>query len=118
VRTLFITLGLLATLNASAQSVRAPRLYVLGSGLRIITVEDHNTPLVSAVWSAHVGNSAEPPEPAPSGLCNRSAYPRGTNCTAAIASFSFNRLRPAPGLCPVPVQADEPRIHTREIILK
>ena len=61
-RTLVVTLGLLAALNVSAQSVRAPRLHVLDNGLRIITVEDHSTPLVSAVWSAHVGDSAEPPD--------------------------------------------------------
>ena len=55
-------LALLATVNASAQNVREPRLHTLDNGLRVITVEDHSTPLVSAVWTAHVGDSAEPPD--------------------------------------------------------
>lgn len=61
-RTLVVVLGLLTTLTASAQSVREPRLHTLDNGLRVITVEDHSMPLVSAVWSAHVGDSAEPPD--------------------------------------------------------
>ncbi|NNE10277.1 MAG: insulinase family protein, partial [Gemmatimonadetes bacterium] len=47
---------------ASAQSVRAPRLHVLDNGLRLLTVEDRATPIVTVTWSAHVGDSAEPPD--------------------------------------------------------
>ncbi|MGI9271575.1 MAG: M16 family metallopeptidase [Woeseiaceae bacterium] len=54
-------LGFVA-LNAAAQNVGEPRLHVLDNGLRVVTVEDHSAPLVSAVWSAHVGDSAEPPD--------------------------------------------------------
>ncbi len=57
-----LLLGLLAALNATAQNVSEPRLHTLENGMRIITVEDHSVPLVSAVWSAHVGDSAEPPD--------------------------------------------------------
>jgi len=57
-----LLLGLLAALNAMAQNVSEPRLHTLENGMRIITVEDHSVPLVSAVWSAHVGDSAEPPD--------------------------------------------------------
>jgi zinc protease len=57
---LTLMLGLLFTLNATAQNVSEPRLHVLENGMRIITVEDHSVPLLSAVWSAHVGDSAEP----------------------------------------------------------
>jgi zinc protease len=52
----------LVALNVSAQNISEPRLHVLENGLRVVTVEDHNAPLVSAVWSAHVGDSAEPPD--------------------------------------------------------
>ncbi|MEQ1920547.1 MAG: pitrilysin family protein, partial [Elusimicrobiota bacterium] len=48
--------------SASAQEISRPRLTVLDNGLRVITVEDHKSPLISAVWSAHVGDSAAPPE--------------------------------------------------------
>ncbi|NNE43629.1 MAG: insulinase family protein, partial [Gemmatimonadetes bacterium] len=44
----------------AAQNVQAPRLHVLENGLRILTVEDHSSPIVTTVWSAHVGDSAEP----------------------------------------------------------
>ena len=59
---LLIMLGVLVALNATAQNVSEPRLHTLENGMRIITVEDHSTPLVSSVWSAHVGDSAEPPD--------------------------------------------------------
>ena len=49
-------------LVAHAQEIAKPRLTVLGNGLRVVSVEDHKSPLVSAVWSAHVGDSIEPPE--------------------------------------------------------
>jgi zinc protease len=52
----------LISLSVSAQNISEPRLHLLENGLRIITVEDHSAPLVSAVWSAHVGDSAEPPD--------------------------------------------------------
>ncbi len=58
-------LGLLAAALPAlthAQSVQAPRLHVLENGLRILTVEDHSVPLVTVTWSAHVGDSAEPPD--------------------------------------------------------
>ena len=42
-----------------AQEISAPRLTVLDNGMRVITVEDRRSPLVAAVWSAHVGDSAE-----------------------------------------------------------
>lgn len=57
-----ILLALLLWLNASAQNISDPRLHVLDNGLRVITVENHSLPLVSAVWTAHVGDSAEPPD--------------------------------------------------------
>lgn len=57
--TLLMVLG---TLNAAAQNVGDPRLHILDNGLRVITVENHSSPLVSAVWTAHVGDSAEPPD--------------------------------------------------------
>jgi zinc protease len=59
---LTLLLGLLAALNATAQNVSEPRLHTLENGMRIITVENHSVPLVSSVWSAHVGDSAEPPD--------------------------------------------------------
>ena len=59
---LIIILGLLSTLSATAQNIGEPRLHILDNGMRIITVEDHSGPLVAAVWSAHVGDSAEPPD--------------------------------------------------------
>ncbi len=49
-------------LPAGAQEISAPRLTVLDNGLRVITVEDRKSPVVTVVWSAHVGDSAEPPE--------------------------------------------------------
>ena len=52
----------LISLSVLAQNISEPRLHLLENGLRIITVEDHSAPLVSAVWSAHVGDSAEPPD--------------------------------------------------------
>jgi zinc protease len=45
---------------ASAQMVQAPRLHVLENGLRVLTVEDPSSPIVTVTWSAHVGDSAEP----------------------------------------------------------
>ena len=61
-RKLAILLAGFVALNASAQNIGDPRLHVLENGLRVITVEDHSAPLVSAVWTAHVGDSAEPPD--------------------------------------------------------
>jgi predicted Zn-dependent peptidase len=61
----YYTLALIAIvlpLAAHAQEIGEPRLTVLENGLRVISVEDHKSPLVSAVWSAHVGDSIEPPE--------------------------------------------------------
>ena len=57
-----IVFGALALLSvgAAAQDVSAPRLHTLENGMRIITVEDPSNPVVSAVWTAHVGDSAEP----------------------------------------------------------
>lgn len=57
-----ILLLILLPASALAQSIQAPRLHVLDNGLRVITVEDHSNPLVSTVWSVHVGDSAEPPD--------------------------------------------------------
>jgi zinc protease len=54
--------ALLASAPVFAESVRAPRLHVLANGLRVLTVEDHTSPVVTATWSAHVGDSAEPPD--------------------------------------------------------
>ena len=51
---------LLIASNALAQNISDPRLHVLENGMRVITLENHNAPLVSAVWTAHVGDSAEP----------------------------------------------------------
>lgn len=63
---MFRILGILAlalwTGVAAAQSVRAPRLHVLDNGLRVLTVEDRANPIVTVTWSAHVGDSAEPPD--------------------------------------------------------
>jgi len=61
-KTLIAVLTVLFSFNATAQNVQQPRLHVLDNGLRVITVEDHSAPLVSTVWSAHVGDSAEPPD--------------------------------------------------------
>ena len=52
----------LAGAPESAQEISKPRLTVLENGLRVITAEDHKSPLISVVWSAHVGDSAEPPD--------------------------------------------------------
>jgi zinc protease len=60
-RYLILFLGLVA-LDSAAQNIGDPRLHVLDNGLRVVTVEDHSSPLVSAVWTAHVGDSAEPPD--------------------------------------------------------
>ena len=57
---LLIILGTLFSFSAVAQDVSAPRLHVLDNGMRVITVEDRSNPVVSAVWTAHVGDSAEP----------------------------------------------------------
>lgn len=53
---------LLVASNAFAQNISDPRLHVLENGMRVITLENHGAPLVSAVWTAHVGDSAEPPD--------------------------------------------------------
>ena len=59
----FLALVLVLLVQAAySQQVGAPRLHVLGNGLRVITVEDHSTPIVTTVWGAHVGDSAEPPD--------------------------------------------------------
>jgi predicted Zn-dependent peptidase len=50
----------LCTPTLIAQDIKAPRLHVLDNGLRVITVEDHSSPVVTTLWSAHVGDSAEP----------------------------------------------------------
>lgn len=55
-----IIIGVFLSFGAAAQDVSAPRLHVLDNGMRIITVEDRSNPVVSAVWTAHVGDSAEP----------------------------------------------------------
>ena len=52
--------AVLLSVGAAAQDVAAPRLHVLDNGMRVITVEDSSNPVVSAVWTAHVGDSAEP----------------------------------------------------------
>lgn len=59
---LALVIGVLFSLSVAAQDVAAPRLHVLDNGMRVITVEDPSNPVVSAVWSAHVGDSAEPPD--------------------------------------------------------
>lgn len=61
-RALLLTLWAGLALSASAQELGQPRLHVLDNGLRVLTVEDHANPLATAVWSAHVGDSAEPPD--------------------------------------------------------
>jgi zinc protease len=58
-RYLALILGLLPAL-ANAQEITKPRLTILNNGLRIITVEDHKSPLVSAVWSVRAGAITEP----------------------------------------------------------
>lgn len=55
-------IAIVLPLVANAQEIAKPRLTVLENGLRVVSVEDHKSPLVSAVWSAHVGDSIEPPE--------------------------------------------------------
>ncbi|MGI9523879.1 MAG: M16 family metallopeptidase [Hyphomicrobiaceae bacterium] len=57
-----ILFAVVAPLVVSAQEISKPRLTVLVNGLRVVTVEDHTNPLVSAVWSVHVGASLDPPE--------------------------------------------------------
>jgi len=57
-----VLFALLVPALAQAQEIAKPRLTVLDNGMRIVTVEDRKSPLVSAVWSAHVGDSAEPPD--------------------------------------------------------
>ena len=59
-RRLPVVLLLFLALHASAQNVSDPRLHVLDNGMRVITVENHGSPVISAVWTAHVGESAEP----------------------------------------------------------
>lgn len=59
---LLLLSGALLAVHAAAQDVSAPRLHVLDNGMRIVTVEDRSNPIVSAVWTAHVGDSAEPPD--------------------------------------------------------
>lgn len=55
-----LTLLILAASVLQAQEISKPRLTVLDNGMRVITVEDHRSPLVAVVWSARVGDSAEP----------------------------------------------------------
>jgi len=45
---------------AGAQQLSQPREHVLSNGLRVLTAEDHSNPLVTVVWGARVGASAEP----------------------------------------------------------
>ncbi len=52
-----ILLALLLWLNVSAQNISYPRLHVLDNGLRVITVENHSLPLVSAVRIAHADSA-------------------------------------------------------------
>lgn len=59
-RTLFLVILTSFCQTGFAQSIQAPRLHVLDNGMRIITVEDHSSELVTTTWSAHVGDSAEP----------------------------------------------------------
>ncbi len=54
-----IVLGIIS-LGVQAQSIQAPRLHVLDNGMRVITVEDPASEIVTTTWSAHVGDSAEP----------------------------------------------------------
>ena len=61
-RRTLVLVALLAPTIALAQDVQAPRLHVLDNGLRVLTVEDPSSPLVTVTWSAHVGDSAEPPD--------------------------------------------------------
>ena len=56
----FAFLAIFIPFVACAQEISKPRLTVLDNGLRIITVEDHKSPLVSAVWSVHAGGNFEP----------------------------------------------------------
>ncbi|MGI9222734.1 MAG: M16 family metallopeptidase [Woeseiaceae bacterium] len=57
---LFLLITVFIATSATAQNVNAPRLHILDNGMRVITVEDRSNPIVSAVWTAHVGDSAEP----------------------------------------------------------
>ena len=59
---LLVLMLLWGTQKGNAQSIDAPRLHVLDNGMRVITVEDHNNPIVTTVWSAQVGDSIESPE--------------------------------------------------------
>lgn len=60
-RALWLSAGVLvAPTLGRAQEISKPKLHVLKNGLRVLTAEEHSTPLVSAVWGAHVGDSAEP----------------------------------------------------------
>ena len=61
-KTILLLVGVFLSVPATAQNVSAPRLHVLDNGMRILTVEDRSNPIVSAVWTAHVGDSAEPPD--------------------------------------------------------
>lgn len=45
---------------AFSQQLAEPRRHVLSNGMTVLLAEDHSSPLVSAVWGAHVGSSAEP----------------------------------------------------------
>lgn len=61
-RYLFALAAMFLSVSTRAQEISKPRLAVLENGLRVVTVEDHKSPIVTAVWSAHVGDSAEPPD--------------------------------------------------------
>ncbi|GJM44772.1 MAG: hypothetical protein DHS20C21_16140 [Gemmatimonadota bacterium] len=56
----FFLLAVACPVMVRGQDVRAPRLHVLENGLRVLTVEDPSSPIVTATWSAHVGDSSEP----------------------------------------------------------
>jgi zinc protease len=56
---MMMVLGMIS-LGLQAQSIQAPRLHVLDNGMRVITVEDPASEIVTTTWSAHVGDSAEP----------------------------------------------------------
>jgi predicted Zn-dependent peptidase len=85
-------IALLLPIVANAQEITKPRLTVLDNGLRIVTVEDHKSPLVSVVWSVRAGDSTEPPASAGiSHLVEHLVSGRGTvkypdNTIAALVS--------------------------------
>jgi zinc protease len=55
-----IKLALTLAVTAFSQQLSEPRETKLSNGLSVVMAEDHSSPLVSVVWGAHVGASAEP----------------------------------------------------------